>query len=98
VPAQSVADTLRVSALMLTNPARITLSWPAGPTASTLSRKTRDATIWARTLPRGQSRNVISGGSLPFVFPFATLFEDRKTGALGLRDGKGLELGRGAER
>ena len=46
---QSVEDyAVRLSALVQTNPARITLSWPGDPrsTSYTVSRKSRDATVW----------------------------------------------------
>lgn len=48
-PGQSVSDyAVRVSAVVQTNPARITFSWPANPQATncTRYRKTRDATSW----------------------------------------------------
>jgi len=52
--AESVADhAVQVSAVVQSNPARITLSWPADPRATnyTCYRKTRTATSWGAPIP-----------------------------------------------
>ena len=75
VKAQAVSDfAVRVSALVQTNPARITLSWPSDTRATdyTVNRKLRDDTVWGTgvALPAGATNyvdtNVVVGGAYEY--------------------------------
>ena len=73
--AASVSDyAVRVSATVQTNPAQISLSWPAnaGSTGYLVYRKSRDAKVWGTGLPLPSSAsnyvdlNVVAGSSYEY--------------------------------